>query len=289
MDRSKNMIRVVWLGVGLLMIALIPGCQQVNFREQISSREPSQNQVAVANNLTQNLSVIDGFHSPTAIAFDFSGTMYVANWSSGTVERITKNGERSVLVSLSGSPAGLACDKAGFIYVSDYKDTIYRVSPTGDKSEYAKGLSTPTGIAFDNKGNLLVTNRSSGEIASVDAQGNISIIARGLRTPVGVVQHPDSSLYVANYGFGISRIVAGQVETVSTDFLSAGCGIVATSTGEILAVDVGGGTVKKINANGKSVTAIVSGLKNPVALAFDQGGQLFVGTWADGSVRRLLW
>lgn len=284
---SKSMKKIAWLGVGLLLIVLFNGCQEKKSLEQTLPKETSQDQMAGA--ITTDVSTIDGFRSPTAIAFDSAGTMYVANWSGGTVERIRKNGERSVLASISGSPAGLACDAAGFVYVSDYKDSIYRVSPSGDISVYAKGLHTPTGIAFDRKGNLLVTNRSSGEIVRVESDGNSSIIARGLRTPVGVVEHVDGSLYVANYGFGITRIVAGESQTVSTEFQSSGCGIVVATNGEILAVDASGGTVKKIAANGKVVTSIVSGLKSPVALAFDPDGKLFVGTWGDGCVRRLVW
>ncbi|MCC5466647.1 NHL repeat-containing protein [Pelosinus baikalensis] len=284
---GNSMKKIAWVGVGLLVIVLFIGCQEIKSLEQVLPSETGQDQIADAIHTDTN--TIDGFRSPTAIAFDSAGTMYVANWSGGTVERITRNGQRSVLASISGSPAGLACDAAGFVYVSDYKDSIYRVSPSGDISVYAKGLHTPTGIAFNRKGDLLVTNRSSGEIVRVESGGKSSIIARGLHTPVGVVEHADGSLYVANYGYGITRIVAGEIQTISTEFQSAGCGIVATTSGEILAVDASGGTVKKITANGREVTSIVSGLKSPVALAFNSSGQLFVGTWGDGSVRRLVW
>lgn len=54
------------------------------------------------------------------------------------------------------------------------------------RKDYASDFSTPTRLCFDPAGNLLVTNRSGGEIAKVSKSGAVSIITRGLRTPVGV-------------------------------------------------------------------------------------------------------
>ncbi|MER6169827.1 hypothetical protein [Streptosporangium sp. NPDC001681] len=44
----------------------------------------------------------------------------MSNWSGGTVERITPDGNRSTVAEVE-SPAGLAIDEAGNLYVSGAK------------------------------------------------------------------------------------------------------------------------------------------------------------------------
>jgi hypothetical protein len=51
-------------------------------------------------------------------------------------------------------------------------------------------------------------------------------------------------------------------------------------------VDNGDGTVKSVGADGKA-RVVARDLSQPVALAVDGQGRLFVGTWGDGTVRRL--
>jgi sugar lactone lactonase YvrE len=229
-----------------------------------------------------------GFRAPTAIAFDGRGNMYVANWSGGTVSRVDAAGRTSVFAEVAGSPAGLACDGADNVYVSDYRENIYRIGADGSKTVFATGLRTPTGICFARNGDLLVTNRASDELVRVSrtGAGAATVVAGGLRTPVGVAEHADGSIYVTNYGGGITRIAPdGRVAELGAEFARPGCGI-AVFRGEVLAVDNGDGTVKSVGADGKA-RVVARDLSQPVALAVDGQGRLFVGTWGDGTVRRL--
>ena len=59
----------------------------------------------------------DGFRSPVGIACDANGSIYVTNWGSNTIERITKNGGRTVFASGIVSPAGIAIDLPMFPYI----------------------------------------------------------------------------------------------------------------------------------------------------------------------------
>lgn len=233
-----------------------------------------------------NLKLLSGFQAPTAITFDNKENMYVANWSNGLVEKIDVHGERSVFVSIPGSPAGLACDQDGNIYVSDYRDSIYKVSPNGKTFRYLTELQTPTGIFINKRGELLIANRSSDEIVRALPDGTIQSVVKGLQTPVGVIEDQDGTIYVTNYGGGISIISPNQKIRVISDFEKPGCGIVIAK-GEILAVDNGAGMVRRIEINTLTSTPVARGLKSPVALAAKPDGTIYVGTWGDGVVRQL--
>lgn len=233
-----------------------------------------------------DLKLLRGFQAPTAITFDNKENMYVANWSNGTVEKIDVYGERSVFVSIPGSPAGLACDKDGFIYVSDYRDSIYKVSPNGKASRYIKGLQTPTGIFLNKQGELLIANRSSDEIVKALSDATVQSVVKNLQTPVGVVEDQDGTIYVTNYGGGIRIISPNQKIRTISDFQQPGCGIVIAK-GEVLAVDNGAGMVRRIDINTLTSTPVAQGLKSPVALGAKPDGTIFVGTWGDGVVQQL--
>lgn len=270
-----------------LLALIVAGCQPLANHSKELVGKPSAKENSSPKNMMQAVLYKAGFSAPTAIAFDKAGNMFVANWSGGGVVKIDATGNASTYAAIAGSPAGLAFDSQGFLYVSDYRDAIYRVAPDGTTTVFAKGLHTPTGINFNHKGELLATNRSSNEVVKISPTGEISVIAKGFHTPVGVVEHPDGNIYVSNYSGGISKIDKnGSVTNVSTDFGAPGCGIIIFQ-GEVLAVDNGQGMVKNIGTKGHQTRVIAQNLKQPVALGVHPQGKIYVGTWGDGSVHLL--
>jgi len=270
-----------------LLLLFITGCQSIA-SQPTPAAEPTKMQAAAKPRVGLNPVLYKaGFSAPTALAFDQTGNMYVANWSGGTVSKIDTAGNITTFASIAGSPAGLAFDKQGVLYVSDYRNSIYRVTVDGKTAVFATGLHTPTGINFNKKGELLVTNRSSNEVVTISPGGDISSFANGFHTPVGVVEHPDESVYVANYGGGISKVEKnGTVTTVATDFGTPGCGIIIFNR-EIFVVDNGRGMVKNLGTDGSQMKVIAQNLKQPVALGINPQGKIFVGTWGDGAIHGL--
>src|SRR5262249_35142036 len=71
--------------------------------------------------------------NPQGLAFDTVGNLYVANYDSGTVTKVTPAGTVSTFASGLGRPdGGLAFDTAGNLYVSDFGNNLVRkVTPAG--------------------------------------------------------------------------------------------------------------------------------------------------------------
>src|SRR5712672_783433 len=98
---------------------------------------------------------LQGFSAPVGIhayggtsllVSNWSGGL-MSNWSGGTVERVQADGRRSVFLDNIVSPAGIATDATGAVFVSSYSgDIIVRVGPDGKRKTVADGLATPTGI-----------------------------------------------------------------------------------------------------------------------------------------------
>jgi hypothetical protein len=101
-----------------------------------------------------------------AVGLVFDGTnFYAASTGIGVISKITLGGTVSTFLSGTiATPAGLALDGAGNLFVSDQgQNIIYKVTPAAEVSVYYSGplLNAPVGLAFDGAGNLYVANNGS--------------------------------------------------------------------------------------------------------------------------------
>ncbi len=102
------------------------------------------------------------------------------NTVSGNVVKITPDGIRSVLATIDGWPSGMTLDDHNNIYVSNFlTPTVHKITPNGEVSVYASDpkLAGGVGIDFDYKGNLIVGNFSTADIVSIDKTGTVSLLA----------------------------------------------------------------------------------------------------------------
>ena len=131
------------------------------------------------------------FDEPHGIACDTDGNLYVADFGSNTIRKITPFGEVSTLAgkaysagSTDGSgsaarfsaPWGITCDSAGNLYVTDSgNDTIRMITPDGEATTVAG---------------------KAGSEGSADGSGTVA----RFNHPYGIVWHYYSNLYVADGG-----------------------------------------------------------------------------------------
>ncbi len=222
----------------------------------------------------------EGLSSPVGMAYDAGGNLYVANWSAGTVMRLTPRGERTVFASGLSGPSGLAVSAKGDVYVASYnEDLVWRFTPNGDKAVFVRGLATPAGLSFDARGRLLIANRRTHQILAASQDGKVEIAAEGLQTPVGAAELANGDLLVSNIAGGISLVSGGKkARTINTELRSPGPGIVAAGADAAYVVDYGGATVSRVDRHGVR-TVIADGLSSPVGLAVAPDGSLMVATW----------
>jgi sugar lactone lactonase YvrE len=180
------------------------------------------------------------FYSPTFIAIDATGNLYVADELNHRIRKITSTGEVSTLAGGEEGfadgigydakfrvPSGIASDAAGNLYVADYGNhRIRKITPTGEVSTLAGGeegfadgigsdakFRNPLGIASDATGNLYVTDRGNNRIRKITSTGEVSTLAGGehgfadgiggsarFKHPSGIASDAAGNLYVADSG-----------------------------------------------------------------------------------------
>jgi len=172
------------------------------------------------------------------------------------------------------TPSGLALDARGNLYVADTgNDAVRRISPDGLVATVAgveAGLNGPVGIAVDTRGRLIVADTYNDRIVAIDTNGAIAIIAGGgspgfedgtaarFNTPCGVAVDEQGAIYVADTGNRAVRIISpeGAVSTLApryseTSFVPLG---IAVANGSVFVADARGRVIE-ITPDGERVVA----------------------------------
>jgi sugar lactone lactonase YvrE len=174
------------------------------------------------------------FHTPSALAFDRAGNLFVADTGNHAIRNITPDGNVTTLAGNGkpgyadgigadaqfNAPVGVAVDRDGVVFVADtYNDRIRRITPAGevttvagagqpgaaDGPALAASFDTPTAVAVDRDGTLYVADTGNHAIRCISADALVSTIAAPaegearplLRRPVGLALTHDGYLYIA--------------------------------------------------------------------------------------------
>jgi len=243
----------------------------------------------VTNFVSSNL----GLSGPEGLAFDASGNLYVANYNSNTISKVTPAGVVTTFVSTGLSqPTGLVFDASGILYVANWgSNTISKVTPSGVVSTFvSSGLFNPWGLAFDASGNLYVGNNGYGVVSKVNPAGTVSTFAGTFANGDGLAFDASGNLYVADAS-GKSNISKVTPSGIVSTFVSSGLAtpiFLAFDASGNLYVNNGNSTISKVNSTGVVSTFVSSGLNLPMGLAFDASGNLYVANYNNNTISKVI-
>ena len=257
---------------------------------------------------------------PSATAFDAAGNLYFAETGNHVVRKVTSAG---IITTVAGngvqgfagdgglatsaeldSPAGLALDAAGDLYIADSHNQRIRevnaatgiiatIAGTGAAGFSGDGgmataarLDLPTALALDAAGNLYVADTNNHRVRRIAAAtGAITTIAgngveaftgdngpatsASIDSPNGLALDAAGNLYIADTHNGRVREVSAASGLIST---VAGAGVV-------------GGNVQSFGGDNGPATA--AGLALPRGLAMDAAGNLYFADSANHRIRRI--
>jgi sugar lactone lactonase YvrE len=255
------------------------------------------------------------FNSPTGLATDSSGNIYVADPPNQTIRKITPDGVVTTLAGAAGVtgtsdgvgaaarfdyPSGIAVDSFSNVFVADrFNNEIREITPDGKVSTFAGKAK------FDIVGN------------PVGGQANGTGAAASFNSPFGLAIDSSNNLYVTDYGSDLIRKItpAAQVTTLagkanqsgSTDGAATNAefyqpeGLTIDGAGNLFVADTGNNIVRKIDSHG--VVSTIAGLASqpgtsngmgsaarffaPTGVALAGDGDLYVSDSANSTIRLL--
>jgi hypothetical protein len=233
------------------------------------------------------------FNSPTAVAADNAGDLFVADSGNNTIRKIVV--ATGVVTTLSvanlWSPSALATDNAGNLFVADEGAGTIRqiVIATGVVATLAAGsFRVPSGLAADNAGNLFVADRGNGTIRQiVIATGVVTTLAGtpGVNAPGSSegIGHADGTGPAAqfNYPTGLATDSEGNLfvaDTYNEEIrkIVIATGVVTTLAGSVAVVG---------SADGAGSAA---GFFRPQGVASDGAENLFVADTYNHTIRKIV-
>ncbi|MGB7922066.1 MAG: NHL repeat-containing protein [Pyrinomonadaceae bacterium] len=239
------------------------------------------------------------FNTPSALALDEAGNLYVADTGNHAIRKVTPAGTVTTLAgdgtagysdgpaaaARFNGPCGVTVDAHGNVYVADtYNDRIRRITPGGQVETVAGGglpgyrdgtaetalFDTPCGVVASAAGELLIADTGNNLIRKLTPGGEVTTLTVNMRetdeagelyAPTGLAQTPDGFLYATeNRG--------GRIIQISPDGTA-----VALAGAHERGFKDGSGKDARFNA--------------PAGIAVNKDGALYVTDTANYMVRKL--
>jgi len=212
---------------------------------------------------------------PRYMVFDQSGNLYVANYNSNNVSKITPAGVSTILGTTGTNPRGIAIDQSGNIYTANYgSNNVSKITPGGVSTVYGTTGEGPVSLAFDGIGNLYTANRNSNNVSKITRFGS-TILATTGNQPFGIAVDASGNVYTANSASNnVSKITqAGESTIFANVGLSPYC-LVFDSSGNLYVGNSTSANVSKITPAGVSTILGTTGFF-AYAIAVDSSGNVY--------------
>lgn len=245
------------------------------------------------------------FNTPSAIALDMAGNLYVADTANNRIRKIAPD---ATVTTLAGdgnagfrdgpaasaqfdAPVGVAVGKDGNVYVADtYNDRIRRITPGGEVSTLAGGaqpgyrdgpaldalLDTPCALAVSDRGELFIADTGNNRLRKLTPDGQITTL------PVN-----------------FARSGAADTTDAPQTALEAPLGLALTHDGFLYVTEMTRGRIVQIapDSSARVLAGAGSGFADgpaeqarfnrPAGLVVDRRGTLFVADAANYLLRKL--
>ena len=246
-------------------------------------------------------------NSPSGLATDSAGNLYIADTGSGRIRKVSGG----VITTVAGggssypgdngpatgamltNPSAVAVDASGNLYIADAGDYLIRQVSSGIITTVAgngnccfsgdngpatnASLDQPSGVAVDSAGNIYILDYFNNRVRQV-SNGVISTVA----------------------GNGI-RGFSGDNGPATAAELSAPAGIAVDASGNLYITDqrnsrireVSSGVIATVAGNGAPGISGDNGpptdaqLNTPYGVAVDNAGSLYIADWAGNNVRKV--
>ena len=248
------------------------------------------------------------FAFPQGVAVDLAGDVYVADTFNNAVKEVLPDGTIKTIGSGFTGPNGVAIDQAGDLFVADtHNNRVVELSvPTVVATPLTLSGSTATAVSGAINGlaagttyyfRTVATNAAGTVVASSPQSFTTLTLPTVSITPVSAISATGATLNGSVDPNGSAATVSFQYSTDSTFtptnssnltkvLLSAPAAVAANGSGDLFVIS-GYSSVYELFPD-NSTMQIGSGFNNPLGVAVDNAGDVFVADTGNNSVKEVL-
>jgi len=251
-----------------------------------------------------------GLSSPSGVAVDGSGNLFIADTGNNRVVELPWNGSAygaQTTIAMSGlnSPMGLAIDAAENLYVvSNGNDKVVRLPWTGAgfgaQSKVGTGMYGPSNVAIDTFGNVYVTDTLDSRLDKLSWTGSgfaaMKLINAYLKFPTGIAVDGTGNLFFTNpYQAGLEELpwngsaFLPQISLPLHGVLMP-TAICIDGNSNLYVLDMVGNQVVMLPWNGSAYGAqvtVATGFNSPGGMAVDGNGNIYVADAGNNQVVKI--
>lgn len=239
-----------------------------------------------------------GLSSPTDVAVDAAGNVYIVDRTSSSIRKWTRaSNTTNTLINVGlNLPNAIAIDAAGNLFIADSGNNAIKkwsVNTGLLTPVVTNGLANPTGIAVDLSGNVYIADRNNNAIKKWSALDSnvITLVATNLNAPIGVAVDFAANVYIADTFNGAIKKwnpANSNVTTIISTGLNTPSDLAVDYAGNIYIANTTGGNIRKWTAASGVVSTIAStGLLQPSGVAVDDTGNVYIASTGNTQVRQL--
>ncbi len=239
--------------------------------------------------------------NPAAIAIDWDGNIYTANYDTNNVSKFTPLGAPTPIFASTGAgsnPYGIMFHPTGFILIANYtSSTLTVILPDGFVLPTPVILpvgSGPQGMTFDAAGNLYTANFGSNNVSRIaQVGGAVTTLGSTDSRPNGITIDTAGNIYTSNFtANSVTKITPGGLSTTLASTIPSGgtgngpAGITIDSAGNIYTANRGSNNVTKITPDGTASTLGATG-SSPIGITIDSAGNIYTANNDSNTVTKI--